>query len=476
MDASTPRNRTVQKPRLSGGLEWAMAGPWMFVLLCLALLTILPLITERRVRDMRRELTEEGDPARILVNDEEAALATQLVGLGEIARGDTAHGLARYDRALTDEASDERQLGALVRSISPEADERFTELRTIAAHWHDRVGAALAGTDRQGVGGALNESGDERLGAEAVVLSAERLDNLLEDLARLQRERIREVERLDVWLPAVLAPIAFLSGFVVLLAGRRSVRLAHEAESGRQALARAMDTKAVMMRGITHDLKNPLGAAMAYAELLEDGVVGPLAIEQRDMIARIRRLVALSVETVTELLHLSQAEAGDLRLDRSCVDVAPIVRETAADYRAAADTAGLALEVQIPGHPVRARCDPSRTRQVLGNLLSNAIKYTPRGGRVCVALLDGADGGGPGGVAVEVRDTGCGIPPSLHERVFEEFYRAPDAHAMANGSGLGLAIGRRIARLMGGDVTLRSARGEGSTFTLTLPPAGDHDD
>jgi signal transduction histidine kinase len=116
--------------------------------------------------------------------------------------------------------------------------------------------------------------------------------------------------------------------------------------------------------------------------------------------------------------------------------------------------------------------DPERVRQVLGNLLSNALKYTPPGGRVTVRAEvrpRGHDGAHAESVAIDVRDSGPGIPPDKHEEVFEEFSRlAPDA---APGAGLGLAIARRVARALGGDVTVASEPGRGSCFTLWVPAA-----
>jgi two-component system OmpR family sensor kinase len=109
-------------------------------------------------------------------------------------------------------------------------------------------------------------------------------------------------------------------------------------------------------------------------------------------------------------------------------------------------------------------------RQVLANLLSNAIKYTPAGGDVSVSIIRRSGANAPSGrdIGVEVRDTGRGIPSELRNHVFEEFFRVRTGAASENGNGLGLAISRRIARLLGGDVTFADGDGRGSVFTLWL--------
>ena len=142
----------------------------------------------------------------------------------------------------------------------------------------------------------------------------------------------------------------------------------------------------------------------------------------------------------------------------------------AAARSAAAHAAGHALAIEAPDAPLEALADPLRVRQVVGNLLSNAIKYTPRGGRVLVAAAPALNGDGPRAgrwVRVTVEDSGPGIPPEQRDAVFQEFERLDPGSA--EGHGLGLAIGRRVARLLGGDVTVSQAELGGAAFTLWLP-------
>ena len=117
----------------------------------------------------------------------------------------------------------------------------------------------------------------------------------------------------------------------------------------------------------------------------------------------------------------------------------------------------------------RVSTDPTRVRQVLGNMLSNAVKYTPRGGSVRIAVTSSDDEELGRVIVCAVADTGPGIPESLRERVFEEFFRVPATVAIAQGTGVGLAIARRLSRLFGGDLRLSDTRGGGATFSLLLP-------
>jgi two-component system phosphate regulon sensor histidine kinase PhoR len=209
-----------------------------------------------------------------------------------------------------------------------------------------------------------------------------------------------------------------------------------------------------------------------YAFLLESGIKGPLTPEQLHVVGRIRRATQETIGVIQDLLALARVESA-AGVERRAADAARLARESAEDYRAAAEAAGLALSIDVPADPLPVRADESRVRQVLGNLLSNALKYTPAGGVEVRARLREAGGApGPGRwVAVEVADTGVGIPAEERERVFEEFHRAHPGQAP--GAGIGLAIARRLARMLGGELTVASEVGRGSTFTLWLPSAAD---
>ena len=240
-----------------------------------------------------------------------------------------------------------------------------------------------------------------------------------------------------------------------------------DAERRREELERVTESRARLMRGFSHDVKNPLGAADGYAQLLEDGIYGELPDTQRDSVKRIRRSIQRSLHLIHELLELARAESGQIELERIPCNVAGLVRESAEDFRAQAVAAGLALEVNTMDR-IDAHIDPARVRQILSNLLSNAVKYT-RSGSVSVKADRRNDGGPRAGewIAISVTDTGPGIPPEKQQMIFQEFTRLdPGAQ---QGAGVGLAISRRIARLLGGDITVESLVDHGSTFIFWLP-------
>ena len=255
-----------------------------------------------------------------------------------------------------------------------------------------------------------------------------------------------------------------------LLEAERAARA--EAQARREELERVSESRTRLMRGFSHDLKNPLGAADGYAALLEEGIGGTLTDMQRRSVQRIRHSLKVSLRLIHDLLELARAEAGLIELRVRPVDVAKLACDVADDFRGQADAAGLVLDVESPA-PVPAMSDPTRVRQVLSNLVSNAVKYTSAG-RVALTVRSLAGEGAPGSgewVAIGVEDTGPGIPADKCETIFQEFTRL-DPNAL-HGAGVGLAISRRIARLLGGDVTVESERGRGSTFTLWLPRERD---
>ena len=258
---------------------------------------------------------------------------------------------------------------------------------------------------------------------------------------------------------------------VLLLESERQART--EAEARRGEIARVMESRSRLMRGFSHDVKNPLGAADGYAALLEEGVVGELAPEQRAVVGRLRRSIRNALALIDDLHEFARAEAGHVELDRAPADVRALACELVEDYRASAAGAGLALAAELPDALPAVETDAVRVRQILGNLLSNAVKYTEQGG-VTVRVARRAEGpdGAPSGdvgawLAIAVADTGPGIAPDEQPRLFREFSRLHEGDKP--GAGLGLAISQRLAHALGGTITVESDVGRGATFTLWLP-------
>ncbi|HEX2202018.1 MAG TPA: HAMP domain-containing sensor histidine kinase, partial [Longimicrobium sp.] len=227
-----------------------------------------------------------------------------------------------------------------------------------------------------------------------------------------------------------------------------------------QAASRAKTDFLAMM---SHELRTPLNALEGYASLLEEGIYGPVNEQQGRALSRMRVARRHLMALIDQVLDLARVEARRKEAEIAETDVGDLLRGVGEALRGAAEAKGLALEVD-PGGVGRARTDPGLLRQVVTNLLGNAFKFTEEG-RVSLRARREA-----GRIVVEVADTGPGIAPEHHARIFEPFYQVdPSITRKEGGSGLGLALSREFARLLGGDLALRSAPGEGATFVLTLP-------
>jgi signal transduction histidine kinase len=215
---------------------------------------------------------------------------------------------------------------------------------------------------------------------------------------------------------------------------------------------------------VSHELRTPLTSILGYLELLEDEDAGPLNLRQREFTAVIGRSSNRLLRLVADLLFLARLQSGNLSVEPSEADLPEIARHAVESVRPAADSRD--ITVTLTSTPVPClRADPVRLAQLLDNLLSNAIKFTPSEGRVIVTV-----GTEDGNAALDVRDTGMGIPPAELERVFERFFRTADASARAiSGTGLGLTISKAIVDAHGGTISCASEEGKGTTFRVRLP-------
>lgn len=465
---------------------WGALVPLGVLLLSLIGLLATALLCGRAVRREWRGIAELSVPAREVIDRVERDVSREVgARRGYLLTGRSIY-IERLQEGRAAEARDHDRLAALARSLDPHVARAVAELGPALERWHllplgraaaaaDTTAAPLAGED------ALVQQMWSRLAAVRSTIAA---------TARARRERIERVESLQLALSlgflllAVAATVSFfrLGGRLRSLAVEARLA-ADEAEARRRELERALaenarvsEEKARLVRGVTHDLKNPLGAVVAYCELLQMGGRGPLTSVQAHTISRIRAAAGTMLLAIDELLNLAEAEVGALRIERRPTDLGEVVREAAADYHVIADVSGLRLVVDLPNTLPHAATDRHRVREILDNLLSNAFKYTPHGGTVTLraSVLEERRGSAPGPwLGLVVEDTGNGIPADARERIFDEFYRLSAEH---RGSGLGLAISRRIARLLGGDLTVESEPGRGSAFTLWLPvstqPAG----
>jgi signal transduction histidine kinase len=265
---------------------------------------------------------------------------------------------------------------------------------------------------------------------------------------------------------------AAIFGHLAVLAYSK-VQLLEEAIEGRKRLQQVITSRSRLIRGFSHDVKNPIGAADGYAELLHEGIYGALTPGQRESIVRMRRCLRGALALIDDLHELARAETGHLDISSEPVDLADLVRHLVEEFQATAEAGGLHLSVQAGSEIPNTRTSRTRVRQIASNLLSNAIKYTDAGA-VTVTVMQRAPTDGADGiewVSIEVTDTGRGIPPDKLDYIFEEFGRV--AGNERPGAGLGLAISRVLAHALGGRITVSSEVGRGSTFTLWLPLTRD---
>ncbi|HEX7120196.1 MAG TPA: ATP-binding protein [Longimicrobiales bacterium] len=248
----------------------------------------------------------------------------------------------------------------------------------------------------------------------------------------------------------------------------RAYRAEHDA---RTAAERASEAKNQFLAIMSHELRTPLTAVMGYADLLASEISGPLTDRQHEHVARIQQSAFHLISIIDEILIFARTEAGKEEVRVATVDAAAIARDVAALLEPKAAAKGLALRTTNLDGPAPLDTDGGKLRQILANLAGNAVKFTERG-EVVLEL----DASVAGHVVFHVRDTGPGIPGDQHERIFEPFTQLDGSITREKGgTGLGLTICRRLARLLGGTVTVDSRPGAGSTFTLRVPgrPTGE---
>jgi len=214
---------------------------------------------------------------------------------------------------------------------------------------------------------------------------------------------------------------------------------------------------------VAHELRAPLSNIRLYVEsLLEDG---------DDLIQRSLSINVINLETkrlvrlVSDMLSVAEIEAGSMEINRDSIQLDEMFEELRADYQPQANEKDITLTLTLPPKIPVIQADRDKLMMALHNLVSNAIKYTPNGEKVDINVSVDADR-----ITVEVRDTGIGISETDQAKIFEKFYRAHDEQ-LANipGTGLGLSLAREVVRLHGGDITVESMHGKGSTFLLLLP-------
>jgi signal transduction histidine kinase len=249
-----------------------------------------------------------------------------------------------------------------------------------------------------------------------------------------------------------------------IAAGIGSAEAYEEASERARRLAEIDRAKNVFYTNISHEFRTPLTLLLAPVEdLLHDQEV-PLTHAQRERLLALRRNALRLRRLVSGLLDLARIEAGSLELQSEETDLADLTREIASAFEPSMTAAGLRLVVDCPPLPRAVRIDTNAWETIVPNLLSNALKYTSQGS-VTLRLRAIGDR-----IRLVVQDTGIGIPRDVLPHVFERFYRSRESQARSiEGTGIGLALVRELVRALGGDVSVESAHGEGSTFTVEIP-------
>jgi signal transduction histidine kinase len=400
------------------------------------------------------------------------------------------------------------ELGAdepIFEFVPPAADERV--LRRIRQDYAAVRKAQLAFTDldRHGVeGGAAQRllataiRKDDDLTNQATAL-ADRTTNETDVLIRASRSAYASSRNLFIGVAAVSVILALGLGLILAWAligpiQRTEARLAEIAggdftgqldvpnrdELGSLAanvnrtnaelrrlyseLEAASRHKSEFLASMSHELRTPLNAIIGFSQVLQQRLFGDVNAKQEEYLADILSSGNHLLSLINDVLDLSKVEAGQVELDVTELSLRETLERGVVMVREKATTGGIRLSLDVADGVDVVRGDERRLRQVVFNLLSNAVKFTPPGGTVAVAAeRDGRD------VCVSVTDTGAGIAPEDHERIFEEFRQTDAGAAQREGTGLGLALSKRLIELHGGRIWVESALGKGSRFAFTLP-------
>ncbi|MGI8857929.1 MAG: response regulator [Thermomicrobiales bacterium] len=239
-----------------------------------------------------------------------------------------------------------------------------------------------------------------------------------------------------------------------------------EIESKNHDLERADQMKSEFLANMSHELRTPLNAIIGFSELLQEQFYGPLNKEQDDYLSNIRTAGEHLLGLINDILDLSKIEAGRMELDLEAVNLPQMLESSLTIVKEKAYTNGVQLHVDV-GDTGMVTADARKLKQILFNLLSNAVKFTPSGGSVSVTARVASDGDA---VEIAVADTGAGISAEDQQKLFREFTQVDGSLSRRHeGTGLGLALTKRLVELHHGTIGVRSAVGEGSTFTVRLP-------
>ncbi len=462
------------------------------VIVVLAGAGILSLRAVGRLASVNREITTQTVPALRLAAGAREAIAplTRLEARALVLRD--AHYVTLWAERAAQVTRDLERLGAyattaLEAARLAEAREAFEGYRSVVAReWEFAVrgdvrrALLLADTDALTLSGRVESSLDDLMNAtharalaaqaEAAHLEARTWTAVLValgaavGLALLATGLVaHRMTRSLATLSAATADVAAgeFRAPIVIESRDEIGRLARSFNSMAARLRRMEETKEEFFATVSHELRSPLTSIRGAADLLRDGVPGPLTEKQARLLEIIGQSSERLLRLVNQILEMCRLRAGLLPVERAELDLDEVVGRGVDELLPRAQEAGVALDRERVGAAFAYRGDAERLLQVVINLGANAIRFTPRGGRVVVRLVDaGAE------LELQVEDTGVGIPASELPHIFDSYRQA---HHDRGGTGLGLAIVRGVAHAHGGRVTVESHEGKGSRFTVLLP-------
>jgi len=250
-----------------------------------------------------------------------------------------------------------------------------------------------------------------------------------------------------------------------------NVRMFDEIQDKSRQLALASENKSQFVSSMSHELRTPLNAIIGLTEMMVKNAARFGTEKAQEPLQRVNRAGTHLLGLINQVLDLSKIEAGKLELNPQTVQLASLINDVISTAGQLAEQNKNRLVVDAQENLGALTVDPMRLRQILLNLLSNACKFTKEGEVKLQArrMADGRDV-----IELSVSDTGIGMTPEQQAKLFEEFTQADASTAQRfGGTGLGLAITRKLARMMGGDVTVKSEPGEGAVFTVRLPGSGN---
>jgi PAS domain S-box-containing protein len=347
------------------------------------------------------------------------------------------------------------RLGLIVQQREEEASKSMAILRSI------RDGVIVS--DRLGRIRMINPAAEQILGIQAEVFMGRQMAELPGVPQEMRHDHPETMQQLDVGeraLRAHFAPVLapngeWLGGVVVY----------HDIS--REVLTDRL--KSQFIATASHELRTPLTAIRGYVDLLLLGTLGSFNTAQGDFLKVVKNNVVRLVELIDELLDVSKAEAGEVRLRRETFDLAEILYEVAESLYSQFTERAISLAIDVQSELPHITADRQRVRQIVVNLVNNACKYTTEGGHVDVIARNGNDR-----LRIDVRDTGVGIAEAAQPFIFTPFFRADNPlRDQVGGTGLGLSITKTLVELHGGEIWFETRESEGTTFSFTLPLGGD---